>query len=53
MKQIFIRFEANKSGLIRLFHIEAKTADFTCETNKNGIKYSLLSEYFTYFAQSK
>jgi hypothetical protein len=40
MKRIFIRFEANKTGFICLFRIEAKSADVACETNKNGSDYS-------------
>ncbi len=31
----------------------SESADFTCETNKNGSEYFFLTEYFLYFASSK
>jgi hypothetical protein len=51
MKQIFNRFEANKTGFIHLFRIEANQQILHANTDKNGIqyRYSLLSEYFIYF----
>ncbi len=31
----------------------SESADFTCETNKNGTEYSFLSQYFIYFASKQ
>ncbi len=49
-KRIFICFEANKTGIICLFRIEANRrilhCTVTCEINKNGSEYSFLSEHF-------
>ncbi len=50
LKRIFIRFEANKACRLYFVFHRSKSAIFTCKTNKNGSKYSLLSKYFTYFA---
>jgi hypothetical protein len=46
MKRIFIRFEANKTGFIRLFCIQANRRILHEKTNRNGSDYSLLSVYF-------
>jgi hypothetical protein len=54
MKQIFIRFEAKKTGSIRLFRIAANQRILHANTNKNGIEYPgyryfFLSKYFISF----
>jgi hypothetical protein len=46
-----IRFDANiNENEANFYSLRSGSADLTCETNKNGTKYSFPTEYFVYFA---
>ncbi len=54
------KYEANFYSLLSEFNMfyslvshQSESADFTCRTNKTGTEYSLLSEYFVYFASKR
>jgi hypothetical protein len=44
MKQIFIRFKANKTGFIHLFCIEANPWILHAKMNKNVVKANILKQ---------